>query len=159
MRGSMIFAGGVLVAFLIQAAVAQRNPGVIQLNHIGIAVANMEESIAFYTETMGHDEAFRVRNDAGEPVLVYLRVSESTFVELTPASANNTPGLSHFGVQVEDIETVRAMYQGRSATPSETRRGSTLAILSNIVDPQGVRIELSEYPPDSLQGQALAGEI
>lgn len=159
MRGLLIFASGVLVALLIQTAVAQRNPGVIQLNHVGIAVANMEESIAFYTKTMGYDEAFRVRNDAGEPVLVYLRVSESTFVELTPANDNNPPGLSHFGVQVDDIETVRAMYEDRGASPSETRRGSTLAILSNIVDPQGVRIELSEYPPDSLQGQALAGEI
>ena len=26
-------------AFLIQAAIAQMNPGVIQLNHVGVAVA------------------------------------------------------------------------------------------------------------------------
>ena len=159
MRGIVIFSSGALAAFLIQAAIGQMNPGVIQLNHVGVAVADMDESIAFYTETMGYEEAFRVTNDDDEPFLVYLRVSESTFVELTRANENNAPGLSHFGVQVADMESVRAMYEGRGAEPSETRRGSTQAILSNIFDPQGVRIELSEYPPDSLQGQALAGEL
>ena len=159
MRGLTIFSSGALVAFLIQAVFAQMNPGVIQLNHVGVAVADMDESIAFYTETMGYEEAFRVTNDADEPFLVYLRVSESTFVELTRANENTQPGLSHFGVQVADMESVKAMYEGRGAEPSETRRGSTQAILSNIFDPQGVRIELSEYPPDSLQGQALAGDI
>ena len=159
MRGLTIFSSGALVAFLIQAAFAQMNPGVIQLNHVGVAVADMDESIAFYTETMGYEEAFRVTNDADEPFLVYLRVSESTFVELTRANENTQPGLSHFGVQVADMESVKAMYEGRGAEPSETRQGSTQAILSNIFDPQGVRIELSEYPPDSLQGQALAGDI
>ncbi len=159
MRGLTIFSSGALVAILLQTAFAQMNPGVIQLNHVGVAVADMDESIAFYTETMGYEEAFRVTSDADEPFLVYLRVSESTFVELTRANENTQPGLSHFGVQVADMESVKAMYEGRGAEPSETRRGSTQAILSNIFDPQGVRIELSEYPPDSLQGQALAGDI
>lgn len=35
MRGLTIFSSGALVAFLIQAAIAQMNPGVIQLNHVG----------------------------------------------------------------------------------------------------------------------------
>lgn len=159
MRGFTIFVSGALVALLIQTAIAQMNPGVVQLNHVGVAVADMEESIAFYTETMGYEEAFRVTNNAGEPSLVYLRVSENTFVELTRANDNTPPGLSHFGVQVEGMEAVRAMYERRGAEPNETRQGRTQAILSDIFDPQGVRIELSEYPPDSLQGQALAGEI
>lgn len=159
MRGSIMFVSGALVALLIKTAIAQMNPGVIQLNHVGVAVADMEASIAFYTETMGYEEAFRVTNDAGEPGLVYLRVSENTFVELTRANENTPPGLSHFGIQVEGMESVKAMYERRGAEPGETRRGRTQAVLSDIYDPQGVRIELSEYPPDSLQGQALAGEI
>jgi len=159
MRGLILFVSGALVALLIQTAIAQNNnPGVIQLNHVGIAVADMDESLAFYTETMGYEEAFRLSNDAGEPGLVYLRVSENTFVELGRANENTPPGLSHFGIQVADVEAVKAMYEGRGATPTDTRSGRTNAILSDIFDPQGVRIELSEYPPESLQGQALAGQ-
>jgi catechol 2,3-dioxygenase-like lactoylglutathione lyase family enzyme len=159
MRGLLFFVSGAVVALLIQTAIAQNhNPGVIQLNHVGIAVDDMDESLAFYTETMGFEEAFRVTNDEGRVGLAYLRVSETTYVELQPANENRPAGLNHFGIQVEGMEAVKAMYEGRGASPGETRRGSTQAILSNILDPQGVRIELSEYPSDSLQGKALAGE-
>jgi catechol 2,3-dioxygenase-like lactoylglutathione lyase family enzyme len=157
MRGIFIFIGGALVGLVIQAAIAQNNnPDVIMLNHVGIAVDDMEESLAFYTETMGFEEAFSLTNAEGEVGLAYLRVSENTFVELGRANENTPAGLSHFGVQVADVEAVRAMYEGRGASPTDTRSGRTNAILSNIFDPQGVRIELSEYPPESLQGQALA---
>lgn len=159
MRSLILFASGAMVALLIQTAIAQsQNQGVIQLNHVGVAVNDMDESLAFYTETMGFEEAFRVTNDAGQVGLAYLRVSETTFLELNPANENRPAGLTHFGIQVEGMESVKAMFEARGASPTETRRGSTMAILSNITDPQGVRIELSEYPPDSLQGQALAGE-
>jgi catechol 2,3-dioxygenase-like lactoylglutathione lyase family enzyme len=159
MRGIFIFIGGALVGLVIQAAIAQNNnPGVIMLNHVGIAVDDMEESLAFYTETMGFEEAFSLTNAEGEVGLAYLRVSENTFVELGRANENTPAGLSHFGVQVADVEAVRAMYEGRGASPTDTRSGRTNAILSDIFDPQGVRIELSEYPPESLQGQALAGQ-
>ncbi len=160
MRRIFLFVSGALVGLIIQTAIAQsQNQGVVQLNHVGVAVNDMDESLAFYTETMGFEEAFRVTNDAGQVGLAYLRVSETTFLELNPVNENRPAGLTHFGIQVDGMASVKAMYEGRGASPSETRRGSTQAILSNIVDPQGVRIELSEYPPDSLQGQALAGEL
>ena len=163
MRGIYLFISGILVGLLIQAAIAQSrgqndNPGVIMLNHVGIAVNDMEESLAFYTETMGYEEAFSISNAEGEVGLAYLRVSENTFVELGRANENTPAGLSHFGVQVADVEAVKAMYEGRGVSPTDIRSGRTNALLSDIFDPQGVRIELSEYPPESLQGQALAGE-
>lgn len=159
MRGSIYFVSGAVVALLIQTAIAQNsNPGVVMLNHVGIAVENMDESYAFYTETMGYEEAFALRNAEGEIGLAYLRVSENTFVELGNANENTPAGLSHFGVQVADVEAVKAMYEGRGLSPTDVRSGRTNALLSDIFDPQGVRIELSEYPPESLQGQALAGQ-
>ena len=158
MRGFLLFGCGALVGVLIQTAIAQNdNPGVMQLNHVGVAVNDLDESLAFYTQTLGFEEAFRVTNDAGEVGLAYLRVSDDTFVELAPANADRPAGLTHFGIQVDDIEAVRAMYERRGASPTDSFTGFTKAILSNITDPQGVQIELSEYPPESLQGQALAG--
>ena len=163
MRSFSLFVSGAVVALLIQTAISQvwaqnNNPGVIMLNHVGIAVDDMDESLAFYTETMGFEEAFSLTNAEGEVGLAYLRVSENTFVELGRANENTPAGLSHFGVQVADVEAVKAMYEGRGATPTDTRSGRTDAILSDIFDPQGVRIELSEYPPESMQGQAMAGQ-
>ena len=158
MRSLTIFVGGTLVGIFIQQAIAQNNnPGVIQLNHVGVAVENVAESIEFYTQTLGFEEAFRVDGDDGQLRLAYLRVSDTTFVELAPANAERPAGLTHFGIHVDDVAAAKAMFEARGASATDVFTGFTKASLSNIFDPQGVQIELSEYPPDSLQGQALAG--
>jgi hypothetical protein len=48
-----------------------------------------------------------------------------------------------------------ATFKERGANVAETRVGSTNAILSNISDPNGIRIELLELPPESLSWQAI----
>ena len=158
MRGLYLFIGGIIVGLAVQMAVAQsdrNDPGIIQLNHVGISVPDLDAAVAYYAETLGFPEAFRVDNPAGETVLVYMQVSETTFVELQPANDDRPPGLNHFGLQVADMDVVRDRFLAQGAEVSEIRSGSTKAILSNVTDLNGHRIELSEYPPDSLQGKLL----
>ena len=158
MRSLLLVIFGTVVGVLIHTAMAQsNNSGVLQLNHVGLAVDDFDESLAFYTGTLGFEEAFRVNDDAGNLRLAYLRVSDRTFIELAPATAEQPAGLTHFGIQVADVEAVAAMFQSRGAHPGTVFTGFTNAILSFMPDPQGVQIELSEYPPDSLPGRALAG--
>jgi catechol 2,3-dioxygenase-like lactoylglutathione lyase family enzyme len=160
MRGIFIFILGGVAGQFIETNIGQNNePGVIKLDHVGIAVDDMEESVAFYTETMGFEKTFSLASVEGEMSLMYVRVGENTFLELTPASEYVPAGLTHIGIQVEGMESVKAMVEGRGANPTETRTSGTQAILSYINDPQGIPIELSEYPPDSAQGRALAGEL
>ena len=150
MRALLIFVLGVVAGQLIQANTGENNgPGVIMLNHVGIAVDDMEESAAFYAETMGFQRTFSLENAEGQTTLLHLQISEDTFLELNPANELLPPGITHFGIQVEGMESVRAMYQGRGANPTETRTSGSRAIFSYIVDPQGVPIELAEYPPET----------
>ncbi len=159
MRALFIFVLGALAGQLIETNTGQNNgPGVILLNHVGIAVDDMDESAAFYTETMGFEKTFSLENAEGQMTLMHLKVSEDTFLELNPANEYLPAGLTHFGIQVEGMEFVKAMYEGRGANPTETRTSGSQAIFSYIVDPQGVPIELSEYPPESALGRVLAGE-
>ena len=48
-----------------------------------------------------------------------------------------------------------AMFKERGAKVDPIRVSPTKAILSNITDPNGVRIELSELPPESQHRQAM----
>lgn len=156
MRGLTLFIGGVLVGLAVQMAIAQsQNRNIVGVNHVGISVENLDETIAYYTETLGFKEAFRVVNDAGRTGLVYVQVSEDTFVELQPANDNRPPGINHFGVHVENMDAVVEMFRQRGATVSDPRSGSTKAILANITDLNGIRVELSELPSESLQRQAI----
>ena len=87
MRYLSVFLAGILVAVAVQVSIAQSsNDGVIRVNHVGISVPDLDEAVDYYTNTMGFDEAFRITNDAGQTALVYLQVSQYTFVELLPAN-------------------------------------------------------------------------
>lgn len=156
MRALYLFTAGVVVGLAVHIAAAQnRNTGVVGVNHVGIAVPDLDAALAYYTETFGFPEAFRVSNDSGQPVLVYVQVSRDTFVELQTSNPQRPPGVTHFGIQVEDMNAAITMFRQRGADVSDARAGSTNAILSDIIDPNGIRIELSELPPDSLQAQAI----
>jgi len=122
---------------------------------VGISVENLDEAITYYTETLGFPEAFRVVNDEGQIALVYVQVSQNTFVELQPANPQRPPGINHFGVHVENMAAVTEMFKARGAEVTEIRLSSTNAVLSNVIDLNGIRMELAELPPESLHRQAM----
>ena len=74
---------------------------------------------------------------------------------MQPANADRPPGLTHFGVVVDNMGAATAMFKQRGANVSETRVSPTKAILSNVTDLNGVRMELLELPPESLHRQAM----
>lgn len=156
MRGLYLFIGGVLVGLAVQMATAQnQNRDIVGVNHVGISVDNLDEAITYYTETLGFPEAFRVVNDEGQIALVYVQVSQNTFVELQPANPQRPPGINHFGVHVENMAAVTEMFKERGAEVTEIRLSSTNAVLSNVIDLNGIRMELAELPPESLHRQAM----
>lgn len=156
MRGVVLFVAGILVGLAVQNAVAQsQNQGLVGLNHVGISVPNLDEAVAYYTKTLGFPEAFRNLNEKGQPTLVYVQISKGTFVELLPASAQRPPGINHFGVHVENMEAATAMFKQRGAALTESRVSPTKAVLANITDLNGIRIELAELTPESSHRQAM----
>jgi len=156
MRGLFLFIAGILVGTAVQVVVAQnQNRGIIGLNHVAISVPDLEQAVAYYTKTMGFPEAFRSFDERGQPTLVYVQISQNTFIELQPSNAQRPPGLNHLGIHVENIGAATAMFKKRGANATETRVSPTKAILANITDPNGIRIELAELPPESLHRQAM----
>ncbi len=157
MRGLALFVAGTLVGVAVTAVAQTQTPnrGIVALNHVGLSVPDIDKAVEYYTKTMGFPEAFRFANAAGQVQLVYVQVSKNTFVELQPANAQRPPGITHFGVHVENMAAATAMFKARGAAVGETTVSGTKAILSNIVDPSGIRMELAELPPESLHRQAM----
>jgi methylmalonyl-CoA/ethylmalonyl-CoA epimerase len=156
MRTSIVFLMGLLLGSAMSTSLAQENrlPGMDGVNHVGINVENFDEAISFFTQKMGFREAFTVRDDKGQPTLAYVQASPNTFVELQPAG-NRAPGITHFGLQVENIRATIATLKQRGVTVEEPRVSSTKSMIANVAGPSGVRIELSELTPESLQGKAI----
>ena len=154
MRGCMLFLAGIVIGVAGQTAVAQ-NVGLVGLNHVAISVSDLNAAVAYYTKTMGFPEAFRNLDQKGQPTLVYVQISKNTFIELQPANAQRPPGLNHLGIHVENMAAATSMFKQRGANVSDTRVSPTKAILANVTDPNGIRIELAELPADSEHRKAM----
>ena len=158
MRTAVVFLTGLLLGSAIATGVAQSNrlAGENYVNHVGMAVDNFDEALAFYTQKMGFREAFVVKDPAGKPTLAYVQVNRNTFVELQQANANRPKGLNHFGLHVENLKATVAALKERGVTVDEIRVRPDDSSVANATDPNGIRIEMFEFGPGSPQGKAIA---
>jgi len=158
MRSVMLFAVGLMVGAAMQMPLAQggSQSQVVMMNHVGIRVPNIEEAAKYYTEKMGYRLAFRGLNPQGGTQLLYLHISQNTFLELGQASADQPAGFTHYGLQVQSAQKAVDMFRQRGVKAEDVRKsGPTGALLSNLTDPYMGRIELVEYTPESLHGKAV----
>jgi catechol 2,3-dioxygenase-like lactoylglutathione lyase family enzyme len=158
MRAFMLFVTGLLVGVGLHTVAAQSskspNTGLVQVNHVGMNVPNLDEAVAYYTKTLGFPEAFRVNDEKGQARLVYVQVSEGTFFELQPGPGRPA-AINHVGIHVENMAAATAMFKQRGVNIGEIRKSDTGAVLNNITDVNGLRIELAELGPESMHRQAM----
>lgn len=160
MRGFALFLAGILCGLAVQTTMAQNDAGGttgVVLNHVGIAVPSIPDAAAFYTQKLGFKEAFRNSDPQGNPTAIYLQISKSTFLELQQANAQRPAGISHFGLEAPNIKNTVAAYKSRGAMATDPGAPSAFshAILANVTDLNGLRIELAEMGPESLQRKAM----
>jgi lactoylglutathione lyase len=136
--------------------------GISSVGHIGIKVKNLEKSIAFYTETMGFPEMFRLHRDDGRVWLVYLRITDDQYLEIFPeAIQDRAPepennGINHFCLTVENIEEIVHQLEAKGVAlywPLKT--GADNNRQAWVQDPDGNRIELMEMASNALQFKAI----
>ena len=153
----VLFATGLGVGmFLMQPSRAQTPPvSGLRLNHVGIFVKDFDESMRFYTQTMGFREAFTIKDAAGKPVLAYLQITQDTFLELAPSTAERPVGLSHIGLWPEDMNATVAALRQHGVQVNDPRTGSTKTSITNVTDPNGVRLELVDFLAGSLPRKAM----
>jgi catechol 2,3-dioxygenase-like lactoylglutathione lyase family enzyme len=159
MRGFALFAAGIAVGLGVTAGAQNLSPnrGVVALSFVSVSVPNLDTAVEYYTKTLGFPEAYRQFTAAGASQFVMIQVSRDTFIQLQPATAQRPPGIEHFALQVENLPAVAATFTQRGAVVSDiTFNKTTKMDHANLTDPNGVRTELIELPPDSPLGQAMA---
>ena len=156
MRSLMLFVAGLAVGLTVQTTMAQSESSGVLINHVGLAVPSIPDAAAFYIQKMGFREAFRNSDAQGNVTAMYIQVSKSTFIELQQANAQRPAGLNHFGMEAPNINAAVAFFKQRGATASEPGAPSVFskARLANVTDLNGLRIELAELGPESLQRKA-----
>jgi lactoylglutathione lyase len=134
---------------------------VSRITHVALRVADVDRSLAFYQGKLGFAEMLRLERD-GHLWLVYLRITDTQYLELFPegegtAAGPMATGMNHICLEVPDIDAAIAEL---TALDLPLSRPKALGADNNwqawIEDPDGNRIELMQMVPDSLQAQAVA---
>lgn len=156
-HGVALFGAGMIAAlFFMQPSQAQddRLTG-IRINHVGIWAKDWDETINFYTKTLGFKEAFVFKDKDGNVTTSYIQMNKDNFLEIARATPDRPAGLNHVGIWVDDIKATVAALRKRGVKVEDARAGNSKAPLTNVLDPNGVRLELLEFAPESLQRKAI----
>lgn len=137
--------------------------GVTGLAHIAIRVKEFARALEFYVGKLGFAEMMRLKRDDGSDWIIYLRVTDTQFIELFDAGEGDRAppreavGLNHFCLEVADLDvTVAALAERGVALARPVKTGVDYNRQAWIEDPDGHRIELMEMAPNSMQAAAIA---
>ncbi len=115
--------------------------------------------MAFYCRKLGLKHAFDANNDAGARIGVYIHVGGYNFIELFQGEAAPPAGkvsYQHFCLEVDDMAGTVASLRSHGVDVSDPRVGRDRSIQAWLADPDGNRIELHQYTPQSKQLPSLA---
>ena len=134
-------------------------PGVLRIDHVGVAVPDLDEAIAFYTRTFGLTCVHTEVNEEQGVREAMLAAGDGTtrlqlLAPLTPESTiarfltRNGPGLQQLAYTVADVDAAATAIRARGLRVlyDEARRG-TAGSRVNFIHPKdcgGVLVELVE---------------
>ena len=130
--------------------------------HVGLRVSDRERSVAFYT-AVGYEIVGSVPGTPiGDLTMLKLPGDEFVTIELVHNAAEGVgelpSGLSHLVVKVESMEATldHLAEVGIDAPAASSPDGSADFLTSWVVDPDGNKIELVQWPPGHADGMTVA---
>ena len=119
-------------------------------------VSELDRSLAFYA-AVGYRELSRVEVEGGCLVLLLFPEEDAVSLELVHRPADgpvSVEGFDHLGVQVENLDLIREQLtrRGLQLGPTETPGGPDGPRTAWLVDPDGYRLELVQWPPGHADG-------
>ncbi len=138
-------------------------PAVTAIAHVALKVRDLKESLTFWRDTLGFAEMMRINHEDGALMLVYLRITDTQYLELFPdGQGTRAPGreqvaINHVCLQTDDLDkTVAYLRHKNIALTIAPKMGLDGNRQAWFEDPDGNRIELMQMMPNNMQEEAIA---
>lgn len=136
--------------------------GLSGIGHVALKVADVGRSLEFYRDRLGFAEMMRLNRDEGSLWLVYLRITDTQFLELFPGGQGkrapnaDATAINHLCLECHDLDaTASALRNAGIRLTVEPKMGADGNRQCWIEDPDGNRIEFMQMSPDSMQIKAI----
>ncbi len=136
--------------------------GIRGIGHLALKVRDLDKSLDFWRDRVGFQEMQRLKRDNGETWLVYLRITDEQYLELSPGAATDQApgeeanGVLHICLDIVDLdEEIARLQKAGVKIVSPIKGGIDNNCGAWIHDPDGNRIELMEMHPNSIQYKAV----
>ena len=136
--------------------------GLKGIGHVALKVADIGRSLAFYRDRLGFAEMMHLDRDDGSLWLVYLRITDTQFIELFPGGEGDVaPGgertaINHFCIECSDLKaTAESLRAAGVPLTVEPKLGLDNNWQCWIADPDGNRIEFMQMGTSSMQAAAI----
>ena len=136
--------------------------GLTGIGHVALKVADINRSLAFYRDRLGFQEMMHLDRDDGSLWLVYLRITDTQFLELFPGGEGeeapdpDRTAINHFCLETADLDaTANALRAAGITLTVEPKMGLDGNRQCWIADPDGNRIEFMQMGPASMQADAI----
>ncbi|MFW6061600.1 MAG: VOC family protein [Planctomycetota bacterium] len=129
------------------------------LAHLCFNVENLQRSEEFYVGKLGLNRAFDFTRESGEKFGCYIRAGGRQFIELFErplGEKSDGQSYQHLCLEVDDLESTVEQLRGRGVDVSDPKLGRDHSWQAWITDPDGNRIELHQYTPESWHAPHLA---
>ena len=128
--------------------------------HACFTVTNLDRALVFYRDQLGLAEAFDFVNESGHRHGIYLHLGGRNFIELfegTLTEPAQGQSFRHICLEVDDLGATVAAMRAKGVEVSDPKLGHDQSWQAWITDPDGNRIELHQYTPESWQAPSLDG--
>lgn len=138
-----------------------------KIAHIAMNPLDMEKSLQFYCGILNMTKAFELRDEQGQPWIIYLKFSDNCFLEMFYGGVNDRDyaydfkktGYNHFCISTGEIQKLAEDFY-REGLIEAPVPGKERDLNKNlwVHDPDGNAVEFVEYCPKSPQMCSNRGE-
>lgn len=126
---------------------------ITNLAHLCFVVRDLDATLEFYVGKLGLEHGFDFIKDDGARHGFYLKVGGGSFIECFQGQtepAGNT-SYKHFCLEVDDLAATVTDLRAKGVEISDAKLGLDQSWQAWLSDPDGNRIELHQYTPESWQ--------
>jgi catechol 2,3-dioxygenase-like lactoylglutathione lyase family enzyme len=125
-------------------------PKLLGVEHISLWAHDVGKSRAYYHDFLGFEEPYTLKNADGSPSVIFFKVNDRQYIQITPEREANTDRLNHYGLQTDDAEGLRAYLASKGvAVPAQIKKARIGTLAFTFKDPEGHSIEVVQYAPES----------